>query len=165
MIIRVFLFTGVRVSELCGLVMDDIYLGSEVKRYLGVRSSIAKGGAFREIPLSEKLRVDLKAYRQDKTYSGNTIGLDPGKPLFTQVKSSDIKLTPRQVQRIVKMAGQCIGMPDLHPHVLRHTFATALMHIASMRTVQALLGHTSLQSTQIYTHPTSDDLVKAVDKL
>lgn len=165
MIMRVFLFTGVRVSELCGLRMDDIYMGSEVKKYLRVGSDIAKGGASREIPLSEKLRLDLKSYRQDKVYSGRTESLDPGMPLFTQHKNTASPLTPRQIQRVVRMAGKLIGIPDLHPHTLRHTFATQLMRVTSSRTVQVLLGHSSLQSTQIYTHPTSDDMLKAIERI
>lgn len=165
MILRVFLFTGVRVSELCGLKIDDIFFGGKVKAYLTVSSLIAKGGVAREVPLSDKLRNDLQSYYQDKIYSGRTESVLPGCSLFTQHKNSASSITPRQVQRIVKLAGELIGIPDLHPHTLRHTFATQLMRLTDMRTVQALLGHRSLQSTQIYTHPSSDDMSKAVNRL
>jgi len=165
MIVRVFLFTGLRVSELCGLTFDDVYLGSEVKKYLFVRPAISKGGFQREVPLCEKLREDLKRYYSDKIQSASTVGIDPASYMFTQHKKTATPLTPRQVQRIVKLAGELITIPDLHPHTLRHTFATGLMRISSMRTVQALLGHRSLQSTQIYTHPSSDDMSKAVNRL
>jgi integrase/recombinase XerC len=165
MMLRVFLFTGVRVSELCGLKIDDVFFGGKVKAYLTVSSAIAKLGAAREVPLNDKLRNDLQAYYQDKIYSGHTESVLPGCPLFTQHKNTVAPLTPRQVQRVVKMAGESIGIPDLHPHALRHTFATALMRITDMRTVQSLLGHKSLQSTQIYTHPSSDDMTKAVNGL
>jgi integrase/recombinase XerC len=165
MILRVFLFTGVRVSELCGLIMDDIYLGSDPKKYLLIRPEISKGGYQREIPLCEKLREDLRQYYREKMYSGQTVGLDPARPVFAQTKKTENPLSPRQVQRIIQLAGELIGIPDLHPHTLRHTFATGVMRISSMRVVMALLGHRSLQSTQIYTHPSSDDLTKAVDRL
>jgi site-specific recombinase XerD len=165
MIVRVFLFTGLRVSELCGLIMDDVYIGSEPKKHLLVRADIAKGGFQREVPLCEKLREDLRAFYREKMYSGQTVGLDPAKHVFTQHKKTENSLTPRQVQRIIKLAGELINIPDLHPHTLRHTFATGLMRVTDMRTVQALLGHRSLQSTQIYTHPDSSDLANAVNKL
>ena len=165
MIVRVFLLTGVRVAELCGLKIDDAFFGGKVKSYLTVSALIAKGGAAREVPLCDKLRNDLQAFYQDKIYSGRTESVESGRPLFTQHKNTVAPLTPRQVQRIIKMAGELIGIPALHPHMLRHTFATGLMRITDMRTVQALLGHRSLQSTQIYTHPSSDDMTKAVNGL
>jgi integrase/recombinase XerC len=165
MILRVFLFTGVRVSELCGLNIDNVFFGGKVKAYMAVSADIAKGGSAREVPLTDKLQKDLQAYYQDKIYSGRTESVESGRPLFTQHKNTAKSLTPRQVQRVVKMAGELIGLPDLHPHTLRHTFATGLMRITDMRTVQALLGHKSLQSTQVYTHPSSDDMSKAVNKL
>ncbi|GAH69734.1 unnamed protein product, partial [marine sediment metagenome] len=52
-----------------------------------------------------------------------------------------------------------------HPHMLRHTFASKLMRVTSMRTVQELLGHSSITSTQIYTHPNEDDKKKAIKGL
>lgn len=165
MILRLFLLTGVRVSELCGLKLDDAFFGGKVKAYLNVSSAIAKGGVAREVPLSDKLRADLQGYYQDKIFSGRTESVMAGCPLFTQHKNTTAPLTPRQVQRIVKLAGELIGLPGLHPHTLRHTFATQLMRLTDMRTVQALLGHKSLQSTQIYTHPSSDDMTKAVNGL
>jgi integrase/recombinase XerC len=165
MIMRVLLLTGLRVGELCWLKIDDVYMGAEVKKYIRIFNDISKTGIGREIPVPEKLRIDFKAYYQDKIYSGRTESVLPGCPLFTQHKNCTIGLTTRQVQRVVKMAGELIGIPDLHPHTLRHTFATQLMRLTDMRTVQALLGHRSLQSTQIYTHPSSDDMAKAVNRL
>ncbi|GAH96402.1 unnamed protein product, partial [marine sediment metagenome] len=54
---------------------------------------------------------------------------------------------------------------EIHPHILRHTFATRLMSKTSMRVVQELLGHKNLSSTQIYTHPNNADLQEAIDSL
>lgn len=163
--IRMFLYTGARVSELCGLKFDDVFMGKEPKKYLLIRSDIAKGGIAREVPLSESLREVLRGYYQSIIDPISQESVDPGRPLFSQTKIKNMKLTPRQAQRIVRLAGELIGIADLHPHTLRHTFATALMRVTNMRTVQSLLGHKSLQSTAIYTHPTSDDMRKAVDNL
>lgn len=84
------------------------------------------------------------------------------------VFSSRISRSPistRQVHRIVNFAFlKAIGKV-VHPHMLRHTFATRLMRVTNSRIVQELLGHKKLTSTQIYTHPNSDDLKKAIDKM
>jgi len=71
-------------------------------------------------------------------------------------------LTTRQVERIIRTAAlKSIGRP-VHPHVLRHTFASKLMSVCNERIVQELLGHQSITSTQIYTHPNEDDKKKAI---
>ncbi|GAH92639.1 unnamed protein product, partial [marine sediment metagenome] len=74
-------------------------------------------------------------------------------------------LTVRQVQRIITSAGKLSIGRDIHPHLLRHTFGTRLMSKTSMRTVQELLGHKRISSTQIYTHPSGEDKRKAIDSL
>ncbi|GAJ04418.1 unnamed protein product [marine sediment metagenome] len=74
-------------------------------------------------------------------------------------------LTVRQVQRIITFAGKLSMGRNIHPHLLRHTFATRLMRNTSMAVVQQLLGHTNLSSTQIYTHPNGEDRKKAIDSL
>jgi integrase/recombinase XerC len=165
MIIRMFLYTGLRVSELSGLKFDDIFMGREPKKFFVVREEIAKGKVVREIPLSESLRVALREYYNTCITNISTEPVDPARPLFTQHKKTEFPLTPRQVQRIVQLAGELINIPDLHPHTLRHTFATTLMRVTDMRTVQMILGHRSLTSTQVYTHPSSDDTLKAVNNL
>ncbi len=74
-------------------------------------------------------------------------------------------ITPRTIQRIIKKASfQAFGR-EIHPHVLRHTFASRLMRTTNIRIVQQLLGHKSIQSTQIYTHPNHDDLTTAIKSL
>jgi integrase/recombinase XerD len=165
LMMRFFLMTGLRVSELVGLNVEDVYYQSEPKKLLLVRSEIAKGGKSREIPISEKLRNDLREFYLRASLLAHTLGLDAGLPLFTACRGSSARLTPRQVQRIVKLVGDLAGIVGLHPHTLRHTFATSLMRQTDSRTVQALLGHSSLQSTQIYLHPNTSDMTKAVNKL
>jgi len=163
--IRVLLYTGVRVSELAGLNFEDIYYQSEPKKFLVVRSEIAKGGKSREIPISEKLRSVFRDFYRDRAVAFGTLGIDAALPLFTQHKGTFNRLTSRQIQRIVRLAGTLVGLPNLHPHIFRHTFATSLMKITDIRTVQSVLGHASLTSTQVYTHPSSEDMSLAVNSL
>lgn len=165
LIIRVFLFTGIRVAELVGLNFEDVFYQTDPKQLLLVRADIAKGGKGREIPINEKLRVDLRRYYHNCNVDIGAVSIFPDRPLFTQHKNTAKRLTTRQVQRIVCMVGNMARIPKLHPHTLRHTFATSLLKQTSMRTIQAILGHSSLQSTQIYTHPNTSDMAEAVNKL
>jgi site-specific recombinase XerD len=165
MMLRTFLWTGVRVSELVGLNYEDVYYQTEPKRLCLLRPEITKGGKSREIPINEKLRTALRDYYRDRVMALSTLGITPELPLFTAHRHTDRRLTPRQVQRIIDMLGADVGIPGLHPHTLRHTFATSLLRQTDSRTVQIILGHASLQSTQIYTHPNTEDMAKAVNKL
>jgi len=164
-IIRVFLYTGVRVAELVGLNYEDVYYQSEPKKLLLIRPEIAKGKKSREIPISEKLRNALRDYYRDRCLSGNACGIPADWTLFTAHIHTTERLTTRQIQRVICMVGESVGIPGLHPHTLRHTFATALLRQTDTRTVQVVLGHSSLQSTQIYTHPNTEDMALAVNKL
>ena len=164
-ILRVFLYTGVRVSELVGLNFEDVYYQTEPKRLILLRAEITKGGKSREIPISEKLRTALRDYYRSVCLSVATVGVPDDRPLFSQHRNTVKRLTPRQIQRIVGMVGKSVGIPGLHPHTLRHTFATSLLRQTDSRTVQVILGHSSLQSTQIYTHPNTEDMACAVNKL
>ncbi|GAI79438.1 unnamed protein product [marine sediment metagenome] len=77
----------------------------------------------------------------------------------------DKPLTRRQVHRIISYAAISALGRSVHPHVLRHTFASKLMRVTNMRTVQELLGHKNLTSTQIYTHPNEQDKHKAIENM
>ena len=80
-------------------------------------------------------------------------------------KNIDKPLSTRQVERIIRAAAlKCLGRP-VHPHALRHTFASRLMRKTNARIVQELLGHKNLSSTQIYTHPNGEDLKDAINQI
>ncbi len=154
--------TGLRVSEVVGLYIEDVSPFGDVSTVLTVPQRIAKKGKKREIPINIETRdilfkfLDLKEKRSEPTF--------PDSYIFV-ARYSHKSLSPRDFQRIVKTyAIESISRP-ISPHTLRHTFATRLMKHANLRVIQELLGHVSIQTTQIYTHVTSEDTELAIDKL
>ena len=161
-ILMTMLQTGIRVGELVSLVFDDILIGGHFKNSLTVRAEISKSGKEREIPISKRLKDVLQDYIT--WYQTKNSTAKPDDPLFQQTNRRQ-SLSARQVERIVaKLSKEAIGR-KIHPHLLRHTFATNMMRVADIRIVQEILGHTNIASTQIYTHPNNVDLRVAVDNL
>ena len=147
-ILEIFFSTGLRVSELCAL-----------NRYFDIkRGEIAvrgKGGKLRVVFLSERAKKALQNYLAKRT--------DAEKALFVGLtKSSKVisRIIPRTVQRLVDYYARKAGLPNkIHPHLLRHAFATDLLiGGADLRSVQELLGHANISTTQIYTHLTNKQL-------
>jgi len=152
---------GLRVSEVCQLTIGDLLIAGEPKRNLELTSEITKGAKPRNVPLTTRLRKAIQDHPRWPEYSLRGYNDDY---VFYCSRKED-HLTTRALQIIVnKISLKAIGR-KIHPHVLRHTFATRLMRQAPMRVVQELLGHANLQSTQIYTHPNNDDLEKAIKRL
>lgn len=137
-ILEVLFSTGTRVSELVSLNRDDVNLER------GEFSVLGKGGKRRVVFLSEEAKKWLKEYLKTRK--------DKDKAIFM--------LTPRQVERIVQKAAKKAGIvKKVTPHTLRHSYATDLIQGgADLRSVQALLGHASVTTTQIYTHVTNPQL-------
>ncbi len=150
LLFAILLETGLRISELSGLVRHDLFCNSEPAKSIIVRTEIAKNHKEREIPTSTLLYTALK---ESEPYI-NTPELEP---VFNY--------SIRQLQRIVSSVSAAAIGRAIHPHILRHTFATRLMRVAPMSVVQKLLGHSNITSTQIYTHPNSVDLRDAVNKM
>jgi site-specific recombinase XerD len=146
--------TGLRVSELCSLDRGKI----DVKR--GELSVIGKGRKIRLVFLSEESKKQIVDYLAKRT--------DVDEALFIRIpksgkfsKDSDLRLTPRSIQRIVHKYAVKAGIigKSVSPHSLRHSFATNLLRNgADIRSVQAMLGHSSVTTTQIYTHVTDTQL-------
>ncbi|MGP4027980.1 tyrosine recombinase XerC [Actinomadura sp. 3N407] len=136
--------TGVRVSELCGLDIDDLDTGRGTVRVLG------KGGRERTVPMGEPAARAV----QDWLRAGRPVLVTEGSgpALFLGVRGA--RLHPTSARRIVHERISEVGqVPDLSPHGLRHSAATHLLEGgADLRSVQEILGHASLQTTQIYTH-------------
>lgn len=152
---------GLRVSEVSKLLVTDLIVEGQSVTNLRVSKEIAKLHRERIVPISARLKQAIQ-HMWKFVWSHD----HPGRVLFAfSSTSTSVPLSPRQIQRIIKAAAiQSIGRPT-HPHALRHTFATRLMRTTNIRIVQKLLGHASIQSTQIYTHPNSEDLTQAIKSL
>jgi integrase/recombinase XerC len=145
--------TGIRVGELCGLDVDDVDSERRVVRVLG------KGRKERTVPYG------LPAQRALDTWlrSGRPALAVPGAGAALFLGARGRRIDQRAVRTLVhSRLADVPGAPDLGPHGLRHTAATHLLEGgADLRTVQELLGHASLATTQIYTHVTTDRLRQA----
>jgi len=153
--------TGLRVSELAALRQDDLWFLDAPVKVLEVRAEIAKKARPRSIPLTARCLDAIRDLRAALWLKPP--GLDS--PWAFPSKHSAQHLTPRTFQRLTLLYGNKALQSRLTPHMLRHTFATRLMRKTNIRVVQELLGHKSLGSTQIYTHPNSQDLKQAIDTL
>lgn len=155
-ILETFYSTGLRVSELVALNRDAINLNT------GEFTVIGKGRKARIVYLSPEAIKWLKKYLAARA--------DPFIPLFIRYSGKkmqendfdgeSLRLTPRSVQRLVKKYVRRSGLSvDATPHTLRHTYATGLLSKgADLRSVQELLGHSNVSTTQIYTHVTNPQL-------
>jgi len=152
---------GLRVSEVCGLHKTDLTLNDTPHQSVVINADIAKRGRERTVPLSQRLRKAIEemiVHWWTNAQNQNTFFAFYQWGTLTALRT-------RQVQRIIRAASiKAIGRP-IHPHMLRHTFATRLMRTTNIRIVQELLGHKNLSSTQIYTHPNNLDLKNAIDNL
>jgi site-specific recombinase XerD len=148
-IIELFYSTGMRLSELAGLDVSDVDVIGETARVTG------KGAKERVCPLGGPALEALSKYRQAaRVHAG---------PLF--INKSRARLSTRTIWHMIRTRLVQAGLPaNLSPHKLRHSFATHLLdNGADLRSVQTLLGHASLSTTQIYTHVTIERLKKAYE--
>jgi integrase/recombinase XerC len=144
LIVELLYATGIRVSELCGLDIDDVDAGRRLLRVLG------KGNKQRTVPFGEPAQAALTRW------------LTEGRPTLANENSGHAlllgargrRLDQRQARTVVHQTIAAVdGAPDIGPHGLRHSAATHLLEGgADLRVVQELLGHTSLATTQLYTH-------------
>ena len=146
---------GLRVSELCGLVADDLFWGEQIVRVRG------KGRKERLVPIGEPALGAIEAYWK-------SLPFNPGgdMPIFYSKTKADKAVYPVLVQSRLKRYLMAAGLdPGLTPHKLRHSYATHLLDAgADLRSVQELLGHANLATTQVYTHLTTDRLKKAYNE-
>ncbi len=160
--IHLALATGLRVSELVGLFIEDVAPFNVVSSILTVPPRIAKNSKKRDIPVTQETRDIICSYIESNFLSRNTRELNC--PLFYS-RNTHLALSTRDFQRIVKTLSIRFLRRSITPHSLRHTFATRLLKHANIRVVQELLGHSSIQTTQIYTHVTMNDAHAAVDEV
>jgi integrase/recombinase XerC len=146
---------GLRISEVCGMCAQDVDWREGIIRVRG------KGRKERLTPIGKPALEAIEQYW--KTLPGYPSG---GDPVFFAAANKKKRLYPRLVQLRLKHYLQSAGLdPKLTPHKLRHSYATHLLEAgADLRSVQELLGHANLVTTQIYTHVTTDRLKKAYKK-
>ncbi|MGH3738132.1 MAG: tyrosine recombinase XerC [Micromonosporaceae bacterium] len=143
--------TGIRVSELCGLDVDDADLSRRVVRVLG------KGSKERSVPYGVPAQQALDRYLARARPALATAASGPALLLG----SRGGRLDPRTVRRLLQRRAEYVGAAAISPHGLRHSTATHLLEGgADLRSVQELLGHASLATTQIYTHVSVERLRK-----
>ena len=160
---------GIRLSELVGLNEEDVDFGRKTIKVTGKRNKQ------RIIPIGDGLVESLKRYMETRPNppceGGDSIIAEQGSlprregwsesPLFVTDKGS--RVYPHWVYRLVrKNLSQVVTLKKRSPHVLRHTFATAMLNnAAELEAVKELMGHESVSTTQIYTHTTFEELKKA----
>lgn len=154
----VMLDAGLRVGEAVQLKIADVWFNGRPTNSVQVRAETSKSHSARLIPMTERLRLSLLPFYGHDSFPSHlltTANVFLGKTGFHHMAT-------RHAHRIITRAGLASIGREVHPHVLRHTFASRLMRQTNARIVQELLGHKNLHSTQIYTHPNSDDLVQAI---
>jgi len=143
-ILEVLYGCGLRVSEVCGLDLGNVLLEDEVLRVTG------KGSKTRIVPIMGTAGEALRSY------------LDVARPNLASVRASTAavflnqrggRITRQSVHAIVEKYGRVVGIEGLHPHTLRHSFATHMLEGgADLRVIQEILGHSDISTTQLYTH-------------
>ncbi len=150
---------GLRIGEAVGLSWGDVTVDRKVSRWVSVPGALAKRGRGRTIPMDDRLHTALLSHA---TAEAARLGeLDEAWPVARTLRRHG-PMTERNGRRIVHALSDSALGRRIHPHVLRHTFATRLMKVTSLRTVQELLGHKHVSSTQIYTHVSQADMQDAV---
>ena len=141
-ILELFYASGLRLSELVGLDLEDLNLSARMVRVMG------KGRKERLVPFNTAAREAIAAWMKDRA----VLLRGSGDPLFLNSRGS--RLTGRSVQRLVaRYVSGCSSRFGISPHALRHSFATHLLQYgADLRAIQELLGHVQLSTTQRYTH-------------
>ncbi len=149
-ILELFFSTGLRVSELCSLSRDLDLSRDE----FSVRG---KGEKVRVVFLSPEAKAAIKAYEAKRGDVDDALFVQMGK---NAKNTKDLRISPRSIERLVKRYAIKAGITrKVTPHVIRHSFATDLLENgADLRSVQAMLGHAHIATTQVYTHVTDKHL-------
>jgi integrase/recombinase XerC len=160
-ILELFYASGLRLSELVGLDVDDVNLSGQMVRALG------KGRRERLVPFNRSTANALRAYLKDRELlvkSWSPVRGRKSDPLFVNYRGT--RLTVRSVDRLVRRYAAGSGVrAGVSPHALRHSFATHLLQRgADLRAIQELLGHARLSTTQRYTHVNAAQLLDVYRK-
>ncbi len=153
-LLEILFSSGLRVSELVALDRESVNLET------GEFSVRGKGGKVRMVFVSDRARAALSTYLESRKDIDPALFVSASKGFARKNEKDDLRITVRTVERIVARLATKAGIAkSVHPHTLRHSFATDLLRNgADIRSVQALLGHASITTTQIYTHVTDTGL-------
>jgi integrase len=152
---------GLRIGEMLALQVGDVLMGDLVAKEVLLRAGTTKRHKPRWIPLHAELRKTLLHFLRWKKQKGES--MDPEAPLICNRKG-DRPYGARDFERHLQAAGYLVLHRRVVPLDLRHTFATRLSRKGNLPALQQLLGHASLESTQAYTHPNREDLLKLVEE-
>ncbi len=166
-ILELFYASGLRLSELAGLGLEDVNLTGRMVRVLG------KGGRQRLVPFNRSTEAALRAWLGDRERLTRQVVRLPGatrgarresEPLFVNYRGT--RLSSRSIDRLVRRyVDLCAERTGISPHALRHSFATHLLQRgADLRAIQELLGHARLSTTQRYTHVNAAQLLDVYQK-
>jgi integrase/recombinase XerC len=160
-ILELFYASGLRLSELVGLDIDDVNVSAQMVRTLG------KGGKQRLVPFNKTTASAIRAYLKDRALLVRPAASrqrHAADPLFVNYRGT--RLTVRSVDRLVRRHALTSRVrAGVSPHALRHSFATHLLQRgADLRSIQELLGHASLNTTQRYTHVNAAQLLEVYRK-
>jgi len=152
-IVRLLLNTGLRLSEATALRIEDVKIAP---RSGEVRVRRGKGSKSRTVELNKDARAAISAWLEVRPSGGEA--------LFVSQKGG--ALSARALSEVVRILGEAAGIADLHPHLLRHSFAKNLVNQGvGLEVVADLLGHENLETTRIYTTPSAADRQRAVEKV
>lgn len=163
-ILELFYASGLRLSELVAIDLEDMNLNGRMVRVMG------KGRKERLLPFNQSALAAIKAWMKDRAQllavrkAGGRRLKAAGDPLFINYRGT--RLTDRSVDRLLrKYVAQCSTRMGISPHALRHSFATHLLQRgADLRAIQELLGHAALSTTQRYTHVNAAQLIEVYRK-
>ena len=164
-ILELFYASGLRLSELVAIDLEDLNLGDRMVRVMG------KGGKERILPFNQSTVAALKAWMKDRAaillgtrHPARSTRKNATDPLFINYRGT--RLTGRSVDRLLRRyVAQCSTRMGVSPHALRHSFATHLLQRgADLRAIQELLGHARLSTTERYTHVNAAQLIDVYRK-
>lgn len=161
LLIYLMMYAGLRAGECVKLRWENVMLDSSPLQVIDLTKEITKTGIPRQVPMNSLIARTLT--RVFDTWLQIGLRAHPSDWLFPSPGTNN-HITVRAVEKQVSKVGHYALGRHIRPHVLRHTFADQLRRVTDIRTVQNLLGHVSVTSTQIYTHPTTQDGKDAIEK-